>query len=83
MKLFNNKKDNLNLDILHLHNTTHCVVLRKQNIEMKTGVQSYNYLEDYLDAVRAKCINQNFQYLNRRFTNFCSRAKNGNCTGIK
>lgn len=37
-----------------MHNTTHCVVLRKPNIEMKTGVQSYNYLEDYLDAVRAK-----------------------------
>ena len=37
-----------------MHNTTHCVVLCKQNIEMKTGVQSYNYLEDYLDAVRAK-----------------------------
>jgi predicted transcriptional regulator of viral defense system len=34
--------------------TTHCVVLCKQNIDMKTRVQSYNYLEDYLDAVRAK-----------------------------
>jgi len=37
-----------------LHTTTHCVVLRKQNIEMKLRVQTYNYLEDYLDAVRAK-----------------------------
>ena len=53
-KTFNNKKDILDLDILHLRNTTHCVVLRKQNIDMKTEVQSYNYLEDYLDAVRAK-----------------------------
>lgn len=51
---FNHKKDNLNLDILHLRNTTHCVVLRKPNIEMKRRVQSYNYLEDYLDTVRAK-----------------------------
>lgn len=29
---FNDKKDNLGLDILHLRNTTHCVVLRKPNI---------------------------------------------------
>lgn len=29
------------------------VVFRKQNIEMKIRVQSYNYLEDYLDPVRA------------------------------
>jgi len=31
-KTFNDKNDNLNLDILHLHNTTHCVVMRKQNL---------------------------------------------------
>ena len=37
-----------------MRNTTQCVVNSKQNIIMKTGVQTYNYLEDYLDAVRAK-----------------------------
>lgn len=53
-KTFKDKKDILNLDILHFRNTTQCVVLRKQNIEMKTEVQTYNYLEDYLDAIRTK-----------------------------
>lgn len=39
-KIFNNKKDILDLDILHLRNTTHCVVLRKQNIEMKSPLKN-------------------------------------------
>lgn len=38
-KTFNDKKDNLGLDILHLHTTTHCVVLRKPNIEMKSPLK--------------------------------------------
>lgn len=54
MATFNNKRKYINLDILHLHITTHCVVVCKPNIEMKTTVQTYNYLETYLDSVRAK-----------------------------
>lgn len=37
-----------------MRNTTHCVVDSKQNTQVKTEVQSYNYLEEYIDAVRAK-----------------------------
>ena len=37
-----------------MRNTTHSVVLRKQNTVVKVAVQTYNYLEDYLDAVRAE-----------------------------
>jgi predicted transcriptional regulator of viral defense system len=37
-----------------LRNTTHCVVDSKQNKLVKTGIQSYNYLEEYIDDVRAK-----------------------------
>lgn len=37
-----------------MRNTTHCVVNSKQNNIVKTGVQTYNYLEEYLDNVRAK-----------------------------
>ena len=37
-----------------MRNTTHCVVYSKQNKAVKTGVQTYNYLEEYIDSVRAK-----------------------------
>lgn len=37
-----------------MRNTTHCVVNSKQNTLMKTGGQKYNYLEEYIDSVRAK-----------------------------
>lgn len=37
-----------------MRNTTHCVVDSKQNTIVKTGVQTYNYLEEYIDGVRAK-----------------------------
>ncbi|MDD3005238.1 type IV toxin-antitoxin system AbiEi family antitoxin [Flavobacterium sp.] len=41
-------------EILYLRNTTHCVVDSKQNILVQTGSQTYNYLEEYIDSVRAK-----------------------------
>lgn len=37
-----------------MRNTTHCVVDSKQNILVQTGSQTYNYLEEYIDSVRAK-----------------------------
>ena len=37
-----------------MRNTTHCVVDGKQNIILKTQINTYNYLEDYIDHVRAK-----------------------------
>jgi len=37
-----------------LRNTTHCVVNSKQNTLVKIGNQTYNYLEEYIDGVRAK-----------------------------
>ena len=37
-----------------MRNTTHCVVDSKQNILVKIGGQTYNYLEEYIDSVRAK-----------------------------
>ncbi|WP_291134620.1 type IV toxin-antitoxin system AbiEi family antitoxin domain-containing protein [Flavobacterium sp. UBA7663] len=37
-----------------MRNTTHCVVNSKYNIQVKTGGQTYNYLEEYIDSVRAK-----------------------------
>lgn len=37
-----------------MRNTTHCVVDSKQNNRVKKGVQTYNYLEEYIDSVRAK-----------------------------
>ena len=37
-----------------MRNTTQCVVNSKQNTLVKTGVQTYNYLEEYIDSVRAK-----------------------------
>lgn len=37
-----------------MRNTTQCVVDSKRNILVKTETQSYNYLEEYVDAVRAK-----------------------------
>lgn len=41
-------------EILYLRNTTHCVVDSKQNILVQIGSQTYNYLEEYIDSVRAK-----------------------------
>lgn len=41
-------------NILHLRNTTHSVVDSKQYTLMNLRVQTYNYLEEYLDSVRAK-----------------------------
>ncbi|MGV9004427.1 type IV toxin-antitoxin system AbiEi family antitoxin domain-containing protein [Flavobacterium sp.] len=37
-----------------MRNTTHSVVDSKQYTLMKVGVQTYNYLEEYIDSVRAK-----------------------------
>ncbi|WP_394758917.1 type IV toxin-antitoxin system AbiEi family antitoxin [Flavobacterium sp.] len=53
-KTFNDKNSSLNIEVLHLRNTTHCVVNRKRNTQVGIEIQSYNYLEEYIDAVRAK-----------------------------
>ncbi len=37
-----------------MRNTTHCVVDSKQNMQVKSGILTYNYLEEYIDSVRAK-----------------------------
>ena len=37
-----------------MRNTTHCVVDSKQNTTVKIRNQTYNYLEEYIDSVRAK-----------------------------
>lgn len=44
-------------EIFCLRNTTHCVVLRKQNIPMPDVFVTYNYLDEYdeyLDELRSK-----------------------------
>lgn len=51
---FNSKTYYLVYNILYLRNTTHCVVDSKQNTIVKVGIQTYNYLEEYIDSVRAK-----------------------------
>ncbi len=37
-----------------MRTTTHCVVDSKRNKEVKSDIKTYNYLEAYIDSVRAK-----------------------------
>jgi predicted transcriptional regulator of viral defense system len=48
------KREILINKVLYLRNTTHCVVDSKQNTVVSLGNQTYNYLEEYMDSVRAK-----------------------------